>query len=134
MRNAPRKIFRAPEARAWAYLANALRISSDLRGAEEALDTAEEHHQRGGEDGYTGAEILSFRASLRNAQGRYEEAAALIDPLIKLYWEARDRHREGKALIQKWTSLSYAGRQASMPPWSRSISPWSSWSGALPGS
>jgi len=100
------------QARAWAYLANALRISSDLRKAEEALDSAEEHHRRGGEDAYTGAEILSFRASLRNAQGRYEEAAALIDPSIKLYREARDRHREGKALIQEGTSLSYAGRHA----------------------
>jgi len=100
------------QARAWACLANSLRISSDLRRAEEALETAEEHHRRGDEDAYTGAEILSFKASLRSAQGRYEEAAALIDPSIKLYREARDRHREGKALIQKGTALSYAGRHA----------------------
>ena len=99
-------------ARAWSHLANALRISSDLRRAEEALRAAEEHHRRAGEDAYTGAEILGFRASLFNAQGRYEEAAALIDPSIKLYRETRDRHREGKALIRKATSLSYAGRHA----------------------
>ncbi|HWM92261.1 MAG TPA: tetratricopeptide repeat protein [Thermoanaerobaculia bacterium] len=99
-------------ARAWGHLANAFRIASDLHQAEEALRKAEEHHRQGGEDAYIGAEILSFKASLRNAQGRYEEAAALIDPSIKLYREARDRHREGKALIQKGTSLSYAGRHA----------------------
>jgi len=99
-------------ARAWGHLANAFRITSDLRRAEEALRKAEEHHRQGGEDAYTGAEILSFTASLRNGQGRYEEAAALIDRSIKVYREARDRHREGKALIQKGTSLSYAGRHA----------------------
>ena len=99
-------------ARAWAHFGNALRISSDLRQAEEALRTAEEHHLRGGEDAYTGAEILSFKASLRNAQGRFEEASTLIDHSIEVYREARDRHREGKALILKGTSLSYAGRNA----------------------
>lgn len=66
-------------ARAWAHLANAFRISSDLRQAEEALRTAEEHHGQGSEDAYTGAEILGFKASLRNSQGRYLEAAALLE-------------------------------------------------------
>lgn len=97
-------------ARAWAHLANALRISSDLRRAEDALQKAEEHHRRGGEDAYTGAEIQSFKASLLNAQGRYEEAAALLDPVIGLYRESKDRHREGRALIKKGTALSYAGK------------------------
>ncbi len=97
---------------AWAHLGNALRIASDLRRAEEALQTAEEHHRRGGEDAYTGAEIGSFKASLRNAQGRFEEAAALLDSVIAVYREAKDRHREGRSLVQKATATSYAGRQA----------------------
>jgi tetratricopeptide (TPR) repeat protein len=99
-------------ARAWAHLANAWRIASDLRRSEEALQNAEEHHRQAGEDAYTGAEILSFKASLLNAQGRYEEAAALLDPAIEVYRQAKDRHREGRALIQKGASVSYAGRNA----------------------
>jgi tetratricopeptide (TPR) repeat protein len=99
-------------ARAWSHLANAFRISSDLRHAEEALQTAEEHHRQAGEDAYTGAEILSFKASLLNAQGRYEEAAALLDPVVGVYRDARDAHREGRTLIQKAAAVSYAGRHA----------------------
>lgn len=99
-------------ARTWAYLANALRIASDLRQAEKAFETAEEHHRRAGEDAYTGAEILSFKASLRVAQGLYEEAASLLDPAIQIYREAHDRHREGRSLIKKGTALSYASRHA----------------------
>ena len=99
-------------ARAWGHLANAFRIASDLRRAEEALHKAEEHHRQGGEDAYTGAEILSFTASLRNSQGQYLEAANLLDPAIQVYREAKDHHREGRAIIKKATSLSYAGRHA----------------------
>lgn len=99
-------------ARAWAYLGNAWRISSDLRRAEEAFLNADEHHRKAGGDAYTGAEILSFKASLRNAQGRFEEASALLDSVIQVYREARDRHREGRSLIQKGTALSYGAQHA----------------------
>ena len=95
---------------AWAYLGNACRIASDLRGAEEALLRAREHQERSGEDALTGAQILSFMASLRTSQGRFDEAAELLDQAIAVYREARDRHLEGKALIQKGAVLGYAGR------------------------
>lgn len=94
---------------AWGHLGNSYRIASDLRSAEEALLRAGEHHQRG-EDELTGAQILSFEASLRNAQGQFDEAAFLIDQAIEIYRSARDRHLEGQALIQKGTSLGYARR------------------------
>ena len=40
------------------------------------------------------------------------EAAALLDPAIRIYREAKDRHREGRTIIKKATSLSFAGRHA----------------------
>jgi tetratricopeptide (TPR) repeat protein len=95
---------------AWAYLGNAYRIASDLRSAEEALMRAEAHYKRCGEDALTGAQILSFKASLRTSQGRFSEAANLVDQAITVYREARDRQLEGKALIQKGTVLGYEGR------------------------
>ncbi|HEY0554421.1 MAG TPA: tetratricopeptide repeat protein [Thermoanaerobaculia bacterium] len=95
---------------AWAYLGNALRISSDLRSAEEALLLAEEHYKRGGEDALTGAQILSFLASLRTSQARFEEAAELLDQAIVVYRHARDRHLEGKALIKKGIAFGLSGR------------------------
>ncbi|HEX4962100.1 MAG TPA: hypothetical protein VF173_14795 [Thermoanaerobaculia bacterium] len=95
---------------AWAHLGNACRIASDLRRAEEALGRAEVHHQQGDQDELTRAQILSFKASLRNAQGRFEEAAGLLDQAIAIYRDAKARHLEGRALIQKATALGYAGK------------------------
>jgi tetratricopeptide (TPR) repeat protein len=97
-------------ASAWAHLGNALRIASDHRRAEEALRIAEEHQRRSGEDAYTEALILSFRASLRSAQGQFDEATRLLDGAIAVYKQGRDRHEEGRALILKGTALGYAGR------------------------
>ena len=97
-------------ASAWAHLGNALRIASDHHRAEEALQAAEEHQRRSGEDAYTEALILSFKASLRSAQGRFDEAARLLDGAITVYRQARDRHEEGRALIKKGMALGYAGR------------------------
>jgi tetratricopeptide (TPR) repeat protein len=97
---------------AWAYLGNAHRIASDLRSSEEALVRAEQHYKRGGEDALTGAQIFSFLASLRTSQGRFSEATDLLDRAIAVYREARDRHLEGKALIQKGISSGFGGRSA----------------------
>jgi tetratricopeptide (TPR) repeat protein len=97
---------------AWAYLGNAHRIASDLRSAEEDLLRAEEHYKRGGEDALTGAQIFSFLASLRTSQGRFGEAAELLDRAIAVYREARDRHLEGKALIKKGIAFGFGGRPA----------------------
>jgi tetratricopeptide (TPR) repeat protein len=102
----------AEDARAssWANLGNAYRIAANLPQAEEALQTAEGHQRRSGEDAYTEALILSFKASLRSTQGRYDEAAHLLDGAIAIYRQAKDRHEEGRALILKGTALGYAGR------------------------
>jgi tetratricopeptide (TPR) repeat protein len=95
---------------AWAYLGNALRIASHLGRAEQALDRAEEIQQELGSDLLTEAEILGFRASLRNTQGRFDEGARLLDRCFELYREAGDRHQQGRTLILKGMVLGDSGR------------------------
>jgi tetratricopeptide (TPR) repeat protein len=95
---------------AWAYLGNALRIASQLRRAEQALDRAEDLQRSLGSDLLTEAEILGFRASLRNTQGRFDEAARLLDSSFDLYREAGDRHQQGRTLILKGMVLGEGDR------------------------
>ncbi len=89
------------QALAWAYLGNARRIDCDLDRAEEALVHAERLYRQFEADLLTEAEILVFQASLRNAQGRFPKAVALLDRALRLYREAGDRHQEGRTLILK---------------------------------
>jgi len=98
------------QATAWACLGNAYRVASDLRRSEEALDQAEAHLERSGGEAYAEARILSFRASLRSSQGRYREAARLLNRALAIYRQAKDRHFEGKTLIQKAVALAYDGK------------------------
>src|SRR5690349_11203011 len=95
---------------AWAHLGNSYPVVSDLRAAEEALRAAVEHYKRAGEESCTEAEILSFSASLRTSQGQFDEAARLLDRVIEVHRAGQDRHREGRALIQKGVVRGHAGR------------------------
>lgn len=97
-------------ARAWAYLGNARRLGSDLRGAEEALSLAEYFSEEGSADPLEEARILDLKASLLGDQGRLEEAAALLDVVVDIYEDIRDVHRQGRALISKGLFLAYAGQ------------------------
>lgn len=94
---------------AWAYLGNARRIAADFGGAEEALVHAERLYRQFEADLLTEAEILVFQASLRNSQGRFEEAAGLLDQGLWLYREAGDLHQEGRTLILKGMVLGDGG-------------------------
>lgn len=98
------------KARAWAYLGNARRISSDLTGAEQALARAEALAELGSADPLEEARILDLKASLLSDQGWFERAADLLDVVIEIYEEIRDPHRKGRALIGQGLFLSYAGR------------------------
>ena len=98
------------KARAWAYLGNARRISSDLTGAEQALAHAGALAELGSADPLEEARILDFKASLLSDQGRFERAVDLLDAVIDIYEEIRDPHRKGRALISQALFLSYAGR------------------------
>jgi tetratricopeptide (TPR) repeat protein len=98
------------KARAWAYLGNARRISSDLAGAEQALAQAEAFFEDGSADPLEEARILDLKASLLSDQGWFERAAGLLDVVIDIYEEVRDPHRKGRALINQGLFLGYAGQ------------------------
>jgi tetratricopeptide (TPR) repeat protein len=97
-------------ARAWAYLGNARRLGSDLKGAEEAISLAERFSEEGSADPLEEARILDLKASLLGDQGRLEEAAGLLDVVIDIHEDIRDTHRKGRALISKGLFLAYAGQ------------------------
>src|SRR5206468_4869189 len=93
-------------ARAHAHLGNAHRVLGELRSAEEAFLQAEGFLTRslsGNEK--VKAEVLSFKASLRMAQRRFDEALGLLDEVIAIYRnghpEDRDLHLAGRALVLK---------------------------------
>ncbi len=96
-------------ARAWAYLGNARRIAFDLAGAEEALLEAERHAESGSADPLEEARILDLRASLLGDQGRFEQAAELLEAVIDIYDDLRESHRKGRALISQGSFLGQAG-------------------------
>ncbi len=96
-------------ARAWAYLGNARRIAFDLAGAEEALLEAERHAEGGSADPLEEARILDLRASLLGDQGRFEQAAELLDVVIDIYDDLREPHRKGRAMISQGVFLGQAG-------------------------
>src|SRR6202035_3940212 len=88
----------AAKARAWGYLGNALRVLADFRGAEEAFARAEEHLSRSWLDPLDEALILEYRAALRRAQRRFDEALSLLDEAGSLYREINEAHAQGRVL------------------------------------
>ena len=104
-----RSVVQDLQARAWAYLGNARRIAFDLTGAEEALARAERLAEGGSADPLEEARILDLRASLLSDQGRFEQAAELLDVVIDIYDELHEPHRKGRAMISKGVFLGYAG-------------------------
>jgi tetratricopeptide (TPR) repeat protein len=104
-----RSVIKDLQARAWAYLGNARRMALDLAGAEEALANAERLAEGGSADPLEEARILDLRASLLADQGRFEQAAELLDLVIDIYDNLREAHRKGRAMISKGVFLGYGG-------------------------
>ena len=97
-------------ARAWAYLGNARRVSSDLVGAEQAIAIAEYLAEHGSGDPLEEARILDLKASLLSDQGRFEEAAETLDLVIDIYHEVKETHRKGRATLSKGLFIGYSGQ------------------------
>jgi tetratricopeptide (TPR) repeat protein len=96
-------------ARAWAYLANARRACSDLRGAEEAFDSARAHLKRGTGDPLEQAILLDLEASLLRAQRRWKGAVRSLDRAIGIFKKIGDLHRAGRSMVKLATVHYYTG-------------------------
>lgn len=86
-------------ARAWGRTANALRATSDLTSAEQALATAARHLKKGTGEPLEEAEHLYYSASLLRAQRRLNEALRNIHRARRIYRMVGDRHLEGRAMM-----------------------------------
>ena len=88
-------------AAAWGQLGNALRIASDLPGAEAALVTAVAHLDRGTGDPIARAQLLSNEASLAGNRLQFASGIACCRQAAALFRRAGDRHGHGRMLIQE---------------------------------
>lgn len=88
-------------ARALAALGDVLRMTSDLRGADDAFAMAEALVGQGSGDALEEAGILELKAALRRDQRRYCEAHRLLDDVIAIYRQYRDFHLVGRAFAGK---------------------------------
>jgi tetratricopeptide (TPR) repeat protein len=96
--------------RVWTHIGNARRIRSDLRGAEEAFEKADEHLRRGTQESVERALFLDLKASLRRAQRRFDEASRMLYRAISIFLQHGHRHRAGRSLVNMSTVHHYAGK------------------------
>ena len=99
-------------ARAWAELANALRVNDELPQAEMAMARALELRAEG-----TGAPLLLARladlsASLFCDQRRFAEAFRALDTAFTLYRQHGMDHDAGRMLVMKGLYTGYTGHPA----------------------
>ncbi len=99
-------------ARGFAYLANSLRILSDLRGADRIMALAEDRLARGSGDERLAAEVLDLKASLKRDQRLFDEAERAVGESVRLFLDLGDRHWAGRTLLNHATILSVAGESA----------------------
>lgn len=87
------------EAEAWGCVANCLRIRSDVRRVEEIFELAEELRRLGGGDPVEEGVLLDLRGSYLIDQRRFKAAEKVLKKAVGLFRRAKDRHREGRAMI-----------------------------------
>ncbi len=96
-------------ARAWIAIGNARRIADDLRGAEDAFRTAEEHLAHGLGDWLDKAQLLNFKACLRRDERRFAESARLFRRAISIYLCAGEGRRAAEAIVGFALAEQYGG-------------------------
>lgn len=95
--------------RAWAHIANARRVRSDLRGAEEGFEQADTHLRKGSQESVERAIFLDLKASLRRAQRRFDEAVKLLRRAVSIFIQHGHRHRAGRSLVNLSTVHHFTG-------------------------
>lgn len=85
--------------RAWAEIANSLRVQTDLRAADEALASAREQFEQGTGDILLEARLITIEGSLRREQRRFDEADEMLQRAYSIYNEADEDHLVGRTLL-----------------------------------
>ncbi len=95
--------------RAWAYHGNALRVASDLRLADKALQEARQCFAEGVGGDLDKALVCRFSALLLRARRDFEEAHSLQDHAIKLYLRHGETRVAARVLADQALGVVYAG-------------------------
>ena len=93
-------------ARGWAFLANARRMTSDLRLAEETFLLAHLFLDQGTGDPSVFAEVLNLEASLQRDRRRFETALKLLKQVVAIHRRSGESHLQGRALLK--TAITHA--------------------------
>jgi tetratricopeptide (TPR) repeat protein len=97
------------QARAWAELANAYRLSEAIDRAEDAIARAMSCFESGSGDPELLALIADRLATLLSYRRRFPEAIEILDVLIAFYRERNESHRAGRSLLLRGLYTEYAG-------------------------
>lgn len=95
--------------RGWSHLGNALRVLGEWHQAELAFQTAELFFSRSWLDPVDEGRLLAFKANLRRAQRRFDEALELLDAAIAVFREVNEPHFQGRVWMNKGLALQYKG-------------------------
>jgi tetratricopeptide (TPR) repeat protein len=95
--------------RAYAELANALRVNNRFAAAEDSINNAKKWFSQGSGDSGLLARILVVEASLRIEKRRLSEAAQLLDRAHDIYLEIGDLHLAGRTLLNRAYVASSSG-------------------------
>jgi tetratricopeptide (TPR) repeat protein len=95
--------------RAWAYHGNALRVASDLRLADQALQEAKRCFAEGVGGDLDKALVCRFSGLLLRARRDFEEAHSLQDHAIKLYLRHGETRLAARVMGDQALGVVYAG-------------------------
>jgi tetratricopeptide (TPR) repeat protein len=99
-------------ARAWANLANALRLNEDLDAAQKAMKTASQLRTEGTGDPLLQARLADLAASLQFTMRRFPEALQMLDVALEIHRRHSGPHEIGRILILKGLFIGASGDAA----------------------